>query len=115
MNDYDEISESRKIVKQTIDQDRAIVDKMTGKGSLLNDEIYKTYQERVKLYDKALNNPLLNDNIDRIFLDYRRSDLYGDLKVFKFKLDFEDQIGQIVNRLDGQGNQIKSLKERLEK
>lgn len=96
------ISESRKIVKKTIDYDRALVDKMTGQGSLLTDEIYKTYQERVKLYDAALNNPSLNDNTDRLFLDYGRSDLYGDLKVFKFKHDFEEQIGQIIGKLDKQ-------------
>ncbi|MDN5846532.1 MAG: hypothetical protein L0H53_09700 [Candidatus Nitrosocosmicus sp.] len=110
--DHSNISESRMIVKQTIDQDRVLVDKMTGKG-LLTDEIYKIYQERVKLYDDALNNQSLNDNTDRIFLDYRRSDLFVDLKVFKFKIAFEEQIGQIMSRLDEQEDQIKILKKRL--
>jgi hypothetical protein len=43
--------------------------------------IYRIFRERLALYERAANMPLMED--DRKFLDYRRNEVCFELRIFK--------------------------------
>jgi len=43
--------------------------------------IYRIFRERLSLYERASNMPLIED--DRKFLDYRRNEVCLELRIFK--------------------------------
>ena len=71
--------------------------------------IYRIFRERLSLYQRAANMPLIED--DRKFLDYRRNEVCFELRIFKFIQDGKNLIetkaqkDKIEDQLVAQENQ----------
>jgi len=107
MSTTDDSVASNLFVRTITDTDTQLIDEMAKKDSSTRD-MYSLFQQRLELYNRALEQKLIPT--DRIFLAYKKDLIYTELKMFKFKLDFEEQVSHIVSRLDEMDAQIKDLK-----
>ncbi|HEU4443594.1 MAG TPA: hypothetical protein VFR94_02855 [Nitrososphaeraceae archaeon] len=75
------------------------------------DMYYRLSKERLDLYDGAGKMPI--DRITKINFSLVKSDILRDVAIFKLRKDFDQQISQVISRLDGIDDDIKTLKDKL--
>jgi hypothetical protein len=75
------------------------------------DAYYRLNQERLTLYETASKMPV--DRLTKVFFSLVKSDITRDVVLFKLRKDFDQQVSEIISRLDNMDNDIKSLKDKL--
>ncbi len=75
------IEASKIYVIELLKRDGHLISGLSKKDSDVKD-IYRIFRERLALYEQAAKMPLIED--DRRFLDYRRTEVCFELRVFKF-------------------------------
>jgi hypothetical protein len=100
---------SRLFVNQIIIQDSELLAKMYGKATHV-DEMYQLFRQRLSLFEKAADMPLVE--LDRLLLDSKKADISMELKLFRFKQHIEEQLSQVISRLDTLEVQLTTLKEK---
>lgn len=76
------------------------------------DAYYRLNKQRLDLYDEASKLPV--DRITQVYFSLVKSDITRDVALFKLRKDFDQQVSEIISRLDNIDSNIKSLKERLD-
>ena len=71
-------------VIELLKRDGHLISGMSERGSD-DKNIYRIFRERLTLYDGAADMPLIED--DRKFLEYRKSEVYHELRIFRFIQD----------------------------
>jgi hypothetical protein len=100
---------SRLFVNRIIIQDSEILAKMYGKVTHV-DEMYQLFRLRLSLFEQAEDLPLTE--LDRLLLDSKKTDVIMELKLFRFKQHIEEQLSQVISRLDALEVQLSTLKEK---
>jgi len=100
---------SHDFVNKIIKLDIELASKIVGKDVQVK-EVYKILNQRLSLYEKALSMPLVE--ADKLSLEYKKADISIELKMFRLKQDFKDQINQIKSQTERLENQIINLKEK---
>jgi hypothetical protein len=80
---------SNVFVKNLLDLDNQMKAKISS-GFKSVDDINQMYLERLSLYEKSYILPL-NEN-DKLFLQYKKDDVYLELKLFKCKQGYEKPV-----------------------
>ena len=75
------------------------------------DAYYRLNKERLTLYDEASKMPV--DPLTKVYFSLVKSDITRDVVLFKLRKDFDQQVSEIISRLDNMDNDIKSLKDKL--
>ena len=68
-------------VNELLKRDAELISSMSENKSD-DKNIYRIFRERLSLYESAANLPLIEN--DRKFLDYRRKEVFFELRIFKF-------------------------------
>lgn len=89
--------------------DIELTSKIVGKD-VQADEVYKILNQRLSIYEKAVAMPLIET--DKLSLDYKKADIYIELKMFRLKQDIKEQINQLNSQIGILENQLTMLKER---
>ena len=100
---------SHDFVNKIIKLDIELASKIVGKDVQVK-EVYKILNQRLSLYEKAVSMPLVE--ADKLSLEYKKADISIELKMFRLKQDFKDQINQIKSQTERLENQIINLKEK---
>jgi hypothetical protein len=93
----------------------AIDIKITEEYEKVKDEPQKALEvlsKRLKLFSDARNCPTLTE-YDSLLFGYVEGDILRDISLLWTKCQFDEQISQIITRLDNLENEVKSLKEKL--
>lgn len=93
----------------------AIDIKITEEYEKVKDEPQKALEvlsKRLKLFSDARNCPTLTE-YDSLLFGYVEGDILRDISLLWAKCQFDEQISQIITRLDNLENEVKSLKEKL--
>ena len=98
---------SRSLAIKIISQDTELNAKMYRKN-IQTSEIYLIFRQRLALYDKASRMPLTE--IDRLLLESKKTDISMELKMFRFKQNIEEELSQVIYRLEELEDQLATLK-----
>lgn len=93
----------------------AIDIKITEEYEKVKDEPQKALEvlsKRLKLFSDARKFPTLTEH-DSLLFGYVEGDILRDIALLWTKSQFDEQISQIITRLDNLENEVKSLKEKL--
>ena len=105
----DNISPST-FAKKIIEMDNALREKMKAAHGE-SEEIYKIFKERLDTYTAAEKMPI--DPLTSVLFSSMKSDVMLELQLFKTRKDFDEQVSQIITRLDNMENDIKTIKDKL--
>jgi prefoldin subunit 5 len=97
-------------IKILVEKDKELQEKLDA-AQRESGEIYKIYQERLALYTTAEKLP--TDYMTRILLSTMKTDIVHEVALFKVKKDFEEQVSQIVTRLDNIESAIQTINDKL--
>ena len=100
----------KSFVDKIIERDRQLREKISAEHGE-SEELYKLYKERLDIYTTAEKMPV--DPITKVLFSSMKSDVILEVAIFKLRKDFDEQISQIISRLDSVENGIKMIKERL--
>lgn len=100
---------SRSLTSRIIIHDTELMAKMYEKNINLN-EMYQIFRERLSLYENASRMPLTE--IDRLLLDSKKTEVSMELKMYRFKQDVEEEMSQVLSRLENLENDLATLKEK---
>jgi hypothetical protein len=75
------------------------------------DAYYRLNRERLDLYTEASKMPI--DRTTKVYFSLVASDITRDVALFKLRKDFDDQISQIISRLDDIDSDIRTMKDKL--
>jgi predicted GNAT family N-acyltransferase len=89
--------------------DIELTSKIVGKDVQV-DEVYKILNLRLSIFEKAAAMPLIET--DKLSLDYKKADIYIELKMFRLKQDLKEQISQLNSQIGKLENQLANLKNR---
>ena len=98
---------SRSLAIKIISQDTELTAKMYRKN-IQASEIYLIFRQRLALYDRASTMPLTE--IDRLLLESKKTEISMELKMFRFKQNIEEELGQVISRLKELEDQLATLK-----
>jgi hypothetical protein len=99
------------VVNKTLKQDKELRDKMaTAFGDTFR--MYELLEERYKLYEQALT--VVESPHYLIMFSNMQSDVAIEKMLFKTRQDFEQQVSQIITRIDNIENDVKTIKSGLE-
>lgn len=93
----------------------AIDIKITEEYEKVKDEPQKALEvlsKRLKLFSDARKFPTLTE-YDSLLFGYVEGDILRDIALLWTKCQFDEQMSQIITRLDNLENEVKSLKEKL--
>ena len=99
---------SRSLTNRIICHDTELMAKMYQKNINVND-MYRMFRERLSLYENASRMPLTE--IDRLLLDSKKTAVSIELKMFRFKQHVEEEMNQILSRLERLETDLAALKE----
>jgi hypothetical protein len=102
--------ESRFITKM-LEKDSKLRQEMADSANGESIKILSILQRRFQLYEDSM--PFVNSAHNKILLSDMREGVAIQMMVYKTRYDFEEQISQIVTRLDDIENEVKSIKENL--
>ena len=100
---------SRSLTTRIICHDAELMAKMYEKNINVN-EMYQMFRERLSLYENASGMPLTD--IDRLFLDSKKIEVSMELKMFRFKQHGEEEMSQILSRLEKLETDLTDIKEK---
>lgn len=100
---------SRSLTTRIICHDAELMAKMYEKNINVN-EMYQMFRERLSLYENASGMPLTD--IDRLFLDSKKIEVSMELKMFRFKQHSEEEMSQILSRLEKLETDLTDIKEK---
>jgi hypothetical protein len=106
----DDTSSYSDFVKKIIEKDRELRKRMEAAHGE-SEEIYKLYKERFDNYAAA--EEMSNDLPIKILLSSLKSDIVLEVALFKTRKDFDEQVSQIITRLDNIENDITTIKDKL--
>ena len=99
---------SQSLAKDIISKDIELAAKMSGKN-LHADEIYQLFRQRLYLFDQVSNIPLARS--DRLLLDSKKAEVGMELKLFRFRQHIEEEMKEVISRLEALESQLVTLKE----
>lgn len=73
------------------------------------DEIYQLFRQRLYLFEKVSDMPLTR--YDRLLLNSKKVEMSMELKLFRFKQHIEEEIKEVISRLDYLESQVVTLKQ----
>lgn len=98
------------VVDKTLKKDKELRDKMaTAFGDTTR--MYELLEERYNLYEQALI--VVKTPYYLVMFSDMRSDVAIEKMLFKTRQDFEQQVSQIITRIDDIQNDVKTIKSRL--
>ena len=89
--------------------DIELTSKIVGKDVQV-DEAYKILNKRLSIFEKAAAMPLIETG--KLSLDYKKVDIYIELKMFRLKQDLKEQISQLNSQIGKLENQVANLEDR---
>ena len=98
---------SRSLTSRIICHDAELMAKMYEKNVDVN-KMYQMFRERLSLYENASRMPLTE--IDRLLLDFKKTEVSMELKMFRFKQQVEEEMGQVLSRLEKLESDLVALK-----
>ena len=89
--------------------DIELTSKIVGKDVQV-DEVYKVLNQRLSIFEKVAVMPLIETG--KLSLDYKKADIYIELKMFRLKQDLKEQISQLNSQIGKLENQVANLEDR---